>query len=413
MTAENAFFQEAATRYASANAGTLEWMLDRPALRAGFLNTKMNSLTLADYGEADGLRGPDYTYGWIQGRGLEALVSQAAFFETRDAALSQRLDEAGRALFELLKELRGRDGHAYFRYDAGLRPVRAADDGAVTAQEPAGDVFTYSDAFTAKGLVAAASRYAPEELPQHLRYLADVIAAIEDGRFQMGEEKPLGGEALACELDDFGPRMILLGAAGMLERCGLSDHTAYAQRFIDHVIKNHLDETTGLLRNVPGGDDCNVGHGIEFAGFALDHAPVRNNPALVATLERILIASFRASFAECGLHLTVSVSSGKKLTPYRPWWSLPETIRTAALCHQLTGSADSLTIWQQADSAFFEYYWRGAPAIAYQTRTADGPTDYVPATPDLDPGYHTGLSLLAAIRVAEALSTSHPAYASR
>ncbi|MHA7883375.1 AGE family epimerase/isomerase [Nitratireductor rhodophyticola] len=413
MTAGNAFFPEAADRYASANAGTLRWMLDRPRLGAGFLNTKVNSLTLADYGEADGLRGPDYTYGWIQGRGLEALVSHAAFFETRDAALSRRLDEAGRSLFARIKALQARDGHVYFRYDAGLRPVRADADGTVTAQEPAGDVFTYSDAFAAKGLVAAAARYAPEELPGYLRYLADVIAAIEDGRFQMGEEKPLGGEALASEPDDFGPRMILLGAAGMLERCGLSDHAAYAQCFIDHVIENHLDMKTGLLRNVPGGDECNVGHGIEFAGFALDHAPVRRNPALVATLERILIASFRASFAECGLHLTVSVSSGEKLSPYRPWWSLPETIRTAALCHQLTGSADSLAIWQEADSAFFDHYWRGAPAIAYQTRTADGPTDYVPATPDLDPGYHTGLSLLAAIHVAEALSTSHPAYASR
>jgi hypothetical protein len=36
--------------------------------------------------------------------------------------------------------------------------------------------------------------------------------------------------------------------------------------------------------------------------------------------------------------------------------------------------------------------------------TAEGPIDYVPATPDLDPGYHTGLSLLAAIEVADALA---------
>ena len=35
--------------------------------------------------------------------------------------------------------------------------------------------------------------------------------------------------------------------------------------------------------------------------------------------------------------------------------------------------------------------------------TVDGPIDHVPATPDLDPGYHTGLSLLAAIEVADAL----------
>ena len=39
MTAGNAFFPEAADRYASANAGTLRWMLDRPLLGAGFLNS--------------------------------------------------------------------------------------------------------------------------------------------------------------------------------------------------------------------------------------------------------------------------------------------------------------------------------------------------------------------------------------
>lgn len=388
-------------------------MLDRPALGSGFLDTKVNSLTLADYGDADGLRGPDYIYGWIQGRGLEALATHAAFFETRDTALARRLDQAGRRLFGLLKDLRSRDGHVYFRYDSGLEPVRAAEDGTVSRQPPAGDVFTYSDAFAAKGLVAAAARYAPEELPEHLRYLADVIAAIEDNRFQMNEEKPLGADALAAQPDDFGPRMILLGAAGMLARCGLGEHAAYAQGFIDHVVARHLDPETGLLRNEPGGDACNVGHGIEFAGFALDHAPVQGNPALVSLLERILIASFRAGFAECGLHLTVSVSTGEKLSPYRPWWSLPETIRTAALAHRLTGNADALAIWKEADAAFFEHYWRGAPPIAYQTRTADGPTDYVPATPDLDPGYHTGLSLLAAIHVAEAISTSFSAHASR
>ncbi|WP_367716041.1 hypothetical protein AB2N04_17985 [Nitratireductor sp. GISD-1A_MAKvit] len=413
MTAGNAFFQSAASRYSAANADTLNWMLDRPRLGPGFLNTKVNSLTLADYGEADGLRGPHYVYGWIQGRGLEALVTHAAFFEDRDPALAKRLDEAGRSLFRVLGELRSRDGHVYFRYDAGLQPVRVTGEETVTTQEPADEVFTYSDAFAAKGLVAAAARFTPEELPEHLSYLGNVITAIEEGRFQMGEENPLGAESIAAEPDDFGPRMILLGAAGMLERCGLEQHTAYARRFIDHVIDNHLDTETGLLRNVPGGDACNVGHGIEFAGFALDHAQVRDDSGLVSLLERILIASFQASFEQTGLHLAVSVSSGEKLSPFRPWWSLPETIRTAALAHHLTASREALSVWQRADAAFFNHYWRGHPPIAYQTRTSVGPTDYVPATPDLDPGYHTGLSLLAAIHVAEALATTIPAHAAR
>ena len=65
------FIAAARTTYAAANAGTLRWMLARPALHGVYLNTKLNSITLADYGVADGVRGPDFTYGWIQGRGLE------------------------------------------------------------------------------------------------------------------------------------------------------------------------------------------------------------------------------------------------------------------------------------------------------------------------------------------------------
>ena len=85
------------------------------------------------------------------------------------------------------------------------------------------------------------------------------------------------------------------------------------------------------------------------------------------------------------------------ISPLCPWWSLPETFRSAALCHAYSRSDATLRIWQQAHGAFFSRYWRGQPAIAYQTMDKSGPVDFVPATPDLDPGYHTGLSLLGAI----------------
>ncbi|MCR4264547.1 hypothetical protein [Nitratireductor sp. ZSWI3] len=413
MSAAAAFFREAAARYRDANAATLRWMLDRPPLGPGFLNTKMNSLTLVDYEEADGLRGPSYTYGWIQGRGLEALATHAAFFASRDPALTQRLDHAGRRLYVLLQDLRRVDGHVYFRHDADLAPVRAGPGGEVASQDAAGDIFTYSDAFAAKGLIAAAARYAPEELPRHLAYLAAVIEAIEDGRFQIDEQARLGGDGLRRQPDDFGPRMILLGAAGLLGRLDLHEHTGFAGRFIDHVLDRHLDPATSLLRNEPGGDACNVGHGIEFAGFALEHLSPWRKGSLVAQLERILIASFNAGFHETGLNLAVSVSTGAAISPYRPWWSLPETVRAAALAHAATGNPESLSIWQRADAAFFRHYWRGEPPLAYQTRTADGPVDHVPATPDLDPGYHTGLSLLGALHVAEAASPAHSVHAER
>ncbi|EUC01309.1 N-acylglucosamine 2-epimerase [Rhizobium sp. CF080] len=397
------FFAEARTTYAAANAGTLYWMLQRPMLGGGFLNTKQNSLTLKDYGAEDGVRGPDYTYGWIQGRGLEAVVTHAEFFGAELPPLAEKLDAAGRRLYDLLANLQKPDGHAYFCYDRDMQAVYADQSNLVRHQEKPALIYTYSDAFVAKGLVAAASRYGLPDIADHLAYFDRVIAAIETGRFQMDERRPLSLDSPAEQVDDFGPRMILLGAAGMLKRFGHTAHLAFADRFIAHVIDRHYDAATGLLRNVPGEDSCNVGHGIEFVGFALDYLDDTADPALIDKLERILVSSFDKGFVGPGITLTVSIKTGEAQSPYCPWWSLPETIRSAALVHERTGSAASLDVWKAAHAAFFERYWRGTPPIAYQTKTKDGPVDFVPATPDLDPGYHTGLSLLAAIHAADRL----------
>ena len=125
----DAFIAEARAAYIDANAATLRWMLARPALKGAFLDTKVNSLTLADYGATDGRRGPDFTYGWIQGRGLEAMVTHAGFFAGLDDALSAALDARARTLFAQLEEMQHRAGHAYFCYDADLEPVWFDDGG--------------------------------------------------------------------------------------------------------------------------------------------------------------------------------------------------------------------------------------------------------------------------------------------
>ncbi|WP_283193212.1 hypothetical protein [Rhizobium sp. AN80A] len=402
------FFEEARRTYVAANAATLYWMLQRPMLGGGFLNTKQNSLTLADYGSDDGIRGPDYTYGWIQGRGLEALVAHAEFFEEELPPLAEKLDAAGRRLYDLLAELQKADGHAYFCYDKHMNAVYADQQNRLHAQEKPALIYSYSDAFVAKGLVSAASRYGLSGLADHLAYFDRVVASVEAGRFQMDERRPLSQQCLGEQADDIGPRMILLGAAGMLKRFGHTAHTAYADRFITHVIDRHFDTPSALLRNVPGEDACNVGHGIEFVGFALDYLDDDADPTLIETLERILVASFDKGFIGPGLTLTISIASGEAQGRYCPWWSLPETIRSAALVHGRTGNPQSLRVWKAAHAAFFERYWRGTPPIAYQTMAkgeeGDVPVDFVPATPDLDPGYHTGLSLLAAIHAADRLA---------
>ena len=404
-----AFLSEARAAYVNANAATLRWMLDRPRLHGAFLNTKVNSITLAEYTEDDGWRGPQFLYGWIQGRGLEALVTHALFFDEEEPELAARLHAAARDLYRSLKALHGRFGHAYFSYDANLVPVYPGSDARPAAQSLKDDLFTYSDAFVLKGLIAAARAYAPAEATAYLAQMRRLVLAIEEGRFVMDERRLLGEAALREQEDEFGPRMILVGAAAMLRRLGFDDDAAFGERFIDHVLTRHWDvgeggsKATELVKDVAGGDHCNVGHAIELAGFGLEFIPQLGQEELAAKLERILVASFRAGFTGPGLCLRISAGSGAPLSPYFPWWSLPETVRAAALAYARSRNETVLDLWRQCHDAFFGNYWRASAGIAYQTRDMSGAVDYVPATPDLDPGYHTGLSFLSAIEAIDKL----------
>ncbi|MEN9063278.1 hypothetical protein [Ponticoccus litoralis] len=391
--------QDAAERYDACNRATLNWLMARGDLGGGFLNTKVHSITGNDYDAASGARGPDYTYGWIQGRGLEALASFTMHYKDLDSAFSDRLRETGAALYRRLAEKQAGDGHAYFLYGPDGQPV-IAQDGAFTPQAPAGSVYTYSDSFVSKGLFAASHLYEPEMSGNYLIYLKEVIAAVEDGRFQMDETKPLSQENIAAEPDDFGPRMILLAASGLLHRLGYSEETDFADRFIAHVLDRHFDPDSGLLLTIHGEDTCNVGHAIEFCGFAFEHLAVRPDQERLDRIVDILLRCMEIGMQGPGIALYLSASSGALKSPYFPWWPMPEAIRACALGYQLTGDSRLIAPWKKADAAFFSQYWRQNLGFAYQTRTVDGPVDFVPATPDLDPGYHTGLSLLAAIRSA-------------
>lgn len=399
------FFAAARSRYVAANAGTLDWMLSRRALHGAFVNTKVNSITLEDYGAQDGWRGPDYLYGWIQGRALEAITTHAHFFGPVNRDLARRLDEAGRVLYPRLAELFQRHGqHGYFCYDKNLNPIVRGRSGEATRQSPARELFTYSDAFFVKGLIAGAARYDDKSLDIYLARLRDVVDSIGDGRFVGDEQRPFDHGRDERRALEFGPWMILMGAAGLLHRLGLHAEATFGTSFIERVLKvnwdGHSNAASDLVPDEPTTERANPGHAIEFVGFAHEFLPVETDPSTLTNLRRMLVAAFDHGFRDKGIALSISVEDGRPLSDYRPWWSLPETVRAAALALERDPQDDRLLdIWRKADKAFFENYWRGQPAIAYQTRDKNGPVDFVPATPDLDPGYHTGLSLLAAIQV--------------
>ncbi|MCP4385192.1 MAG: hypothetical protein GY798_27905 [Hyphomicrobiales bacterium] len=393
-----AFLSEARATYVDINAGNLDWMLARPRLHGAFLNTKVNSITLADYDRSDGWRSPDFIYGWIQGRGLEALVSHAAFFENEDPALAARLLTTAEPLYRTLRDLHDAHGHGYFVYDGALEPVSPGEDGAPRPSQRTPDLFTFADIFVAKGLLTAARRFDTTAVDGDRRRLVEIAAAIEDGRF-VEEHANADGDPVV--ITDYGPRMILLGAAPMLD----VPDTAFASRFIDYVLKHNRAHTHAgavALSDHAGQDLCNPGHAIEFAGYGLEAMVDANDPR-TADLNAILLGAFELGFEPPGICLSVSLSTGAPASSYYPWWPLPEAIGAAAAAYRRSRDPAVLDLWQRAHAAFLTNYWRADAGLAYQTRDANGPIDYVPATPDLDPGYHTGLSLLRAICAIDAV----------
>ena len=395
------FFSFARNLYDCSNEAGLRWMMERKPLHGVYLNTKINSISLEDYSSEDGRRGPEWVYGWIQGRGLESIVTHLKSSRCKSNSLTVQMHARASSLYSALNSLLSDSGHAYFCYDKLMQPAWNSPHQPPSFNLYDSQIYTYSDVFFAKGLIAASVHFNSKQTMTHVRYLAEIISSIEENRFQIDESIPANAQALERQPNSYGPRMILLGAANLLQMFGQSNASFFADRFINYILDRHLDQPTSLLRDHIGGDSCNPGHAIEFVGFSLEYLPADADPGLIAILEKILLASFYGGFKGPGICLDISIQTGCTTSTYYPWWSLPEAIRAAALLYNRTHSVASLTVWRVAHEAFFRSYWRTSPPIAFQTLTADGPVDFVPATSDLDPGYHTGLSLLCASKIAE------------
>lgn len=383
--------------YVDTAARSMEWVLGRPRLHGAFLNTKMSSITLRDYTSQDGWRAPEFLYGWIQGRGLEALLGHADFFDTTAPDLAARLRQAARQLYPALADLYARHGRAYFYYDNNLDPVRPGSDGAAEPQSGTGNFHSFADIFVLKGLLTAAAQFDPPACEAYLAGLQRVMQSVEQGRFAGDEKQPFQVQDAMHYAQDYGPYMIMLGAASLLRRLGFHDTASFGDDIIAHVLSHYVDTDTGALPDLPGQDACNPGHAIEFAGFGLEYLSDDADSGLVARIEQVLLKSCSLGFSGPGIVLSASLGSGAPTSGHYPWWALPEAIRAAAVAYRRTANPASLAAWRRAHEDFYNNFWRGDPPVAYHTMSREGPVDYVPATPDLDPGYHTCLSLLGAV----------------
>ena len=396
-----------------------------------FVDTKLDLRTGRDHPAGDLVRGRETIYGWIQGRGLEAVAGHAVWAEAdprpRLQELAPRLRAMTAAVLDSVRRLRARnEGHLFFFMSPDgspfvIGPGDRREPVTVTAGTPSG----FSDLFGAKGLFAGARLLGDSAgEAEAVEWMGRVSADIWSRRFA-SDQQPLDPTNPIETLPGrhgHGPWMIQLGAAALGARAGLPGAADDGLRMIRHVLDNHanLDGRPGFQEGDfwefvddegrPLREEDRIlsdpGHALEFVGLAfklLGEAGGRPETAdLTVPLFRILDQVFGYGFqpGPGGICKAYDLVARRPIHTDMPWWSLPETIRAAALGWRTLDDDGAqrrcLRIWAACHNAFLEHFLRPeVHLMAVQMRAADGSVSAaIPATADADPGYHTGLSLL-------------------
>jgi len=403
-----------------------------------WVDTKLNVRTGEDFPEPPDLetdfRGRSAVYGWIQGRGLESLAGHAAFLAgERDCAA--RADRMLAVVADRIMALRNANGgRFFFLFAPDGRPFRCGDDGRRQYVDPVGTPPGFADLFVGKGLAAAGSRLGrPDLLAAGVETFRETTAAIAEGRFVSDQISfdPRNPTVSVPGRHAQGPWMIALGGYALM--CELlprdPEWVEGGSTFLRRLLNRHiLARDDGRLRRLdfveytndegrPWFDQEKVlqdpGHAIEFTGLAarfLLRATARPPLStelreLAATCRETLPGIFLAAVSNGfqrragGICKTFDLVARVPVNDDMPWWALPEAMRAAALLLRLTPDhsrrAELVAATVDCARALFGLFRSPVPGFFLQTRDAKGdPSPVIPATPDADPGYHTGLCLI-------------------
>jgi len=306
----------------------------------------------------------------------------------------------------------------------------------VPHEVPAGSPTNSSEFFYVKGMAAAAHALGDQaKLDEAREWFARID---EDARAERiaGDQQPLDPSNAAVQKVpgrcSHGSKMLGMGAAALLLECtGDPSYRDVGLAYLDSVLSRHVN-TDGRVAEVQPHDMwefvdadgqpwvepdgvrlSDPGHGTETVGFALKFLLACQRAGGDAAVEPDRLAgyysallpmleqNFANGFAPSGFGIVKAydLAARKPLRTDMPWWSLPETLRAAMGACLVGDPADRtryVEIAAKCSNAFFGKFIRpDLHLMAYQTIGADGEViDTIPATPDADPGYHTGLSII-------------------
>jgi hypothetical protein len=408
-----------------------------------FIDTKLDLLSGEAFPEDDPVRGKGAVYGWIQGRGLEAIAGHCRWMRQHClyADLRRRLERILHEVLTELRMLRQRNmGRLHFAMSPRGEPFAIDSKGRcrplnVYKKQDLGT----TDLFCAKGMFAAASYLEDTSALEEARgYLDAVDRAIEAGTLENDQIQldpknpvtPISGRI------PHGSKMIHIGTAALLADRGCTDGIAMGLRLIRYELQHHVNlenrvptfepfdmweaiDSAGEPYRKDGSVMSDPGHALEFAGLSLlffkkveQHADApelaaREIEDMKGLMPKILLQNFANGYqaGPGGICKAFDLISRQPINSDMPWWSLPETIRAALLAAEAAVTEVEREacneVFRACHNAFTRHFvLPGLHLNAVQTRNLEGkPIPVIPATPDADPGYHTGLSLIDAIGV--------------
>lgn len=419
-----------------------------------FIDTKLSMYDGREFDD-DPIRGRGVIYSWIQGRGLEALAGHLSWLQRSPVAESRKVHDFCSRLrymletvFDAMEQLRARnDGRLFFMMTPEGDPLRLGSDGKPVPHRIEPDApANSSDIFYVKGMAAAAAALnRPEKLAEAERWFRSICKAVATNRV-VSDQQPLDPKNVGTQKVEgrlgHGARMLCTGGAALfLELTGDPWYLEQALSFIDRTLDLHVNLTEEPAMGLPydmwefvdrsgkpwldpqGRLYSDPGHSTEFVGLALKLLRAAKQKGLAGRVSaermrryrtimpRIVERNFWNGFSERGFGIckTCDLRSRTAVNSDMPWWSLPETIRAgleaAQFCESEGWCKAMAEVARKCANAFVRHYVRrDLHLMAYQTLNAEGTAvDVIPATPDADPGYHTGLSIIDALEVLKEL----------
>lgn len=411
-----------------------------------FIDTKLSTISGDDFPEAEDsskdFKGRTAIFGWIQGRGLESLAGHVEWLPHCSLLTPDEMHERRERLIRMTKEvfdqmetIRARNsGRLSFLMTPEGKPFTMDDQGLRHTIELHSQKTSATDLFYAKGMLAAAQLLGrTDKVAEAKTYFRTVVTNMESGR-QVADQVSFDPKnpirSVAGKRGHGGFMISILGCAEFARHLSEDEWFERGERLIGHVVGHHIN--LGQFKNLELFDfietidaDGNPweqngkilsdpGHSLEFIGIAtkfllvlqdrggMSESQKRLFEQSLDIFPKVLIQNFRNGFNRKvgGVCKVFDLNARTPLNSDMPWWSLPETIRAAAellvIAPNGPHTEEILQILSDCSNAFVKNYVnRDVDLMAYQTIDNTGqPVDTIPATADVDPGYHTGLSII-------------------